>query len=77
MYWCAVQQQTSTFRRKKSSSIYSKFSVGETSLPLASKIHWKWLKIGKNQTMLKKRKYKLIHGYLQSQNDIHEKYFHL
>ena len=27
MYWFAVQQQTSTYRRQKSRSIYSKFSV--------------------------------------------------
>ena len=27
MYWFAAQQQTSTYRRQKSRSIYSKFSV--------------------------------------------------
>ena len=32
LYWFAVQQQTSTRRRQKSRSIYSKFSVEENEL---------------------------------------------
>ena len=32
VYWFAAQQQTSTCRRQKSRSIYSKFSVEENEL---------------------------------------------
>ena len=32
LYWFAVQQQTSTSRRQKSSSVYSKFSVEQSEL---------------------------------------------
>ena len=35
LYWFAAQQQTSTFRRQKSRSIYSKFSVEENELTLS------------------------------------------
>ena len=32
LYWFAAQQQTSTYRRQKSRSIYSKFSVERRQL---------------------------------------------
>ena len=32
LYWFAAKQQTSTGRRHKSSSVYSKFSVEESEL---------------------------------------------
>ena len=53
VYWFAALQQTSTCRRHKSHSIYSKFSVEENELTLLPKITGSGLKIAKSKQCLK------------------------